>query len=167
MYLKIENLKHIYLSSLYFIVNFIFLIGVCFLGVYFFFETSYQQSKRVERDVLSYKMVLNKQYVLKNKVDTLYYHMRLLNTGKVENNHFLKQYILKEMEEIKTLVNNDSLDNFNYYNVLLTQLDSVLMLKAQLIQIDNKESLALKDLNECMSRFKNVYTELMDDPNRK
>ncbi|MGG5506976.1 MULTISPECIES: type VI secretion system TssO [unclassified Myroides] len=167
MYLKIENIKHIYLKLLYFIANFLFLILICFLSIYFFFETSDRQFKQVERGVIFYKNRLNQQYVLKNKVDTLYYHMRLLNTGKVEHNHFLKQYISKEIVEIKNLLKENNTDNFNCYEMLLTQLDSILLLKAQLIQIGNKESLALKDLNECMFRFKTVYTELMDDPNRK
>ncbi len=167
MSLKNENINKIYLHSVYFVTNFILLMLVCFLGVYFFFESSDRQYKQVERDVLLYKNVLNQQYVLKNKVDTLYYHMRLLNTGKVGNDHFLEQYISKEIEEIKNLVNKENSDNFNCYAMLLTQLDSILMLKTQLIQISNKENLALKDLNECMYRFKNVYTELMEDPNRK
>ena len=167
MYLKSINFNQICLKIVYFIINLLILILLCFIGVYFFFESSNRQIKHVEKDILLYKSVLNQQYVIKNKIDTLYYNMRLLNTGKVQNDHVLERYISKQIEEIKNLINKDKEENFNSYALLLKQVDSMLMLKGQLIQINSQENLTLKDLNECMSRFKNVYTQLNEDPHRK
>ncbi|WP_158964197.1 type VI secretion system TssO [Myroides fluvii] len=167
MYLKSINSKQIYFSLLCFCVNFVILIFVFFIGIYFFFESSDRQHKHIEKDLLAYKTLLNKQYVLKSKVDTVYYHMSLLSTGKVENNLFLEQYITKDVQEIKKLLNFENKENFKGYDLLFTQLDSLLVLKDKIIAIDNQEAVALRDLNECMHRFKNVYTELTDDPSRK
>lgn len=167
MYLKSINSKQIYLSFVCFVVNFIVLIFVFFIGIYFFYESSERQQRYIEKDLLAYKTLLNKQYMLKSKVDTLYYHMSLLNSGKVENNVFLEQYITKDIQEIKKLVNSENKENFIGYSMLFVQLDSLLMLKDKIIAVDNQETVALRDLNECMHRFKNVYTELTNDPSRK
>lgn len=167
MYLKSVNIKQIYLSISFFCINFLILIFVFFMAIYFFYESSEQQKKRMEKDLLAYKTLLNKQYTLKSKVDTVYYHMSLLNTGKVEHDLFLGQYIAKDVEEIKKLINNENVENFNGYKLLLSQLDSLLVLKDQIMDVSNQETVALRDLNECISRFKNVYAELTDDPSRK
>ena len=167
MYSKCINYKQIYLCFVYFSINFLILIFVFFIGIYFFYESSSHQQQRIEKDLLAYKALLNKQYLLKSKVDTVYYYMSLLNTGKVENDFFLEQYISRECQEIKKLINNENSENFNCYNLLFAQLDSLLILKNQLITVNNQEAVALRDLNECMHRFKNVYTELTDDPTRK
>nr|WP_060875293.1 type VI secretion system TssO [Myroides odoratus] len=167
MYLKSVNFKQIYLSISFFCVNFLILIIIFFIGIYFFYESSEQQKKRIEKDLLAYKTLLNKQYVLKGKVDTVYYHMSLLNTGKVEHDLYLEQYVAKDIEEIKKLVNCDNEENFNGYRQLFIQLDSLLILKDQIMDVANQEAVALRDLNECIYRFKNVYTELTNDPHRK
>lgn len=167
MYLKSVNYKNICFRLSIFVVNFLCLIAIVFTGIYFFFECSNQQNKQVEKDVLAYKSILNRQYVLKNKLDTLYYHMSLLNADKVQHEIFLAQYIAKNMNEIKKLVNDENEENFTGYALLLGQLDSLLIVKGQLIEVTNQESLALKDLNECIDHYKSVYTELSDDPSRK
>jgi len=167
MYLKSVNFKQIYLSIAFFCIDFLILIFVFFIGIYFFYESSEQQKKRIEKDLLAYKTLLNKQYVLKSKVDTVYYHMSLLNTGKVEHDLYLEQYIAKDVEEIKKLVKDDNKENFNGYELLFIQLDSLLILKDQIMDVANQEAVALRDLNECMYRFKNVYMELTNDPHRK
>ncbi len=167
MYLKSINYKNIYLQFTYFFAKFIFLILAFFLVIYFFFESSDQQKKQVSRDITAYKTVLNKQYTLQNKVDTVYYYMRLLNTGKVQNDGALELYIIKQVQEIKNLVKAEKSEDFSYYNLLFTQLDSLLLLKSQIIQVNTEEALALKDLTECLNRFKTVHKELNDDPIRK
>lgn len=167
MYLKSVNYKYIYFQFAYFFIKFIYLILVVFLVIYFFFESSDQQHKQVEEDVLRYKSVLNNQYNLQNKVDTLFYYMHLLNTGKVENDRLLEQYIVKQLQETKNLLKSSGEENFNCYNLLVTQLDSLLFLKNQLIQVNKEETLAFKDLNECLNRFKTIHKELNDDPFRK
>ena len=167
MYLKCINYKQIYLCFVYFSINFLILIFVFFIGLYFFYESSNHQKQRIEKDLLAYKTLWNKQYLLKSKVDTVYYYMSLLNTGKVENDLFLEQYIGRDCQEIKKLINEENEENFNCYALLFAQMDSLLVLKNQLITVNNQETIALRDLNECMHRFKNVYAELTDDPSRK
>lgn len=167
MYLKCINNREIYLSLISFVVHFLILIFVFFLSIYFFYESSEQQKKGVERDLLAYKTLLNKQYFVKSKVDTVYYHMSLLATGKVEHNSYLEHYIVKDVDEIKKLVKLENKENLNGYSMLLDQLDSLLALKDQIITVGDQEAMALRDLNDCMRRFKNVYEELTDDPNRK
>lgn len=167
MYLKSVNYKEIYLNISVFVVYFLILIFVFFISIYFFYESSDQQKKRIERDLIAYKSLLNKQYLLKSKIDTIYYHMRLLHTGKVEHDSYLEQYISKDLMEVKKLLVEENEENFIGYGVLLPQLDSLLLLKHEIIALSTQEAVVLRDLNACMHRFKNVYTELTDDPGRK
>ncbi|WP_413510995.1 type VI secretion system TssO [Myroides odoratus] len=167
MYLKSINNKQIYLFSVRFVIKFLILILIIFTGIYCFFESSVRQNQSMEKDVLAYQTTVNKQYILKSKVDTVYYHMSLLSTGKVENDLVLQQYITEDILELKTLIGEDKEGNFKCYSLLFSELDSLLILKNKIIEVNNQENLAARDLNECMGRFKSVYTELTDDPSRK
>ncbi|WP_410879194.1 type VI secretion system TssO [Myroides sp. DW712] len=167
MYLKSVNYKEIYFKIAVFIVYFLILIFVFFISIYFFYRSFNQQKKRVENDLIAYKSLLNKQYLLKSKVDTIYYYMRLLYSGKVEHDSYLEEYITKDLVEIKKLLKEENEENFIGYTALLPQLDSLLLLKHEIIVVGNQEAVTLRDLNACMHRFKNVYTELTDDPSRK
>lgn len=167
MGLKRVNNKEIFNSFCVFLTSFVILLTVSFIGVFCFYKSSDLQQDNIEKDVLAYKEVLNKHYALKTKIDTVYYHMSLLSTGKVRNDVFLENYITKDIGQIKALIGEDKEENFKYYSVLISKLDSLLELKNKIIHVSDQENLALRDLNECMNRFKKVHNELTEDPSRK
>ena len=116
--------------------------------------------------MVSYKAVLNKQQVLYDKLDTIYYRMTLLNTDKVQNNVFLGNYISKNIQEFRKTIGKDSIAEFSHYAFLLNKLDSLLTLKNEIVEIDAKEQHALRDLNECIDKIKKVEKDLSKDPSR-
>jgi hypothetical protein len=134
--------------------------------VYLFFKSYSSQRNEIEKNVVAYKMILNKQQLLKTKIDTIYYQMSLLNTGRVKNDVFLGDYISQNIQETRNIIGADSISEFNHYSFLLTRLDSILSLKNEIIVISDKEHLALKDLNECMGKIYKVKNELSKDPTR-
>lgn len=137
-----------------------------FLSVYLFLKSNIIQKENIQNDIIAYKETLNKQQVLKSKIDTIYYQMTLLNTGQVRNDVFLSNYISQNIQETRNIIGSDSTSNFKHYSYLLTNLDSLMMLKNQVITISDRERLALKDLNECMSKMSKIKSELHKNPTR-
>jgi hypothetical protein len=149
-----------------FIAHFIVLSILIFLSVYLFFKSNAVQRNNIQNDIVAYKEILNKQQVLKSKIDTIYYQMSLLNTGRVKNDVFLGNYISQNIKQTRNIIGTDSISEFKHYSFLLNRLDSILALKNEIIVISDKERLALKDLNECIGKITKVKTELFKDPTR-
>lgn len=149
-----------------FIAHFTVLSLLMFLSVYLFFKSYGVQRNNIQDDVIAYKEILNKQQILKSKIDTIYYQMSLLNTGQVKNDVFLGNYISQNIQQTRDIIGTDSISAFKHYSFLLNRLDSILVLKNDIIVISDKERLALKDLNECMGKITKVKAEISKDPTR-
>ena len=151
-------------------LKFILLFGILsifsFLVIYLFVKTHEIQSANIHKDVVSYKQLLNKQQVVKGKVDSIYYQMTLLNSGKVRNDVFLGNYISDNIQDVRKIIAKDSISDFKHYAYLMNKLDSLLKLKTDIIVIKDKEQLALRDLNECIGKITKVKKELSDNPTR-
>lgn len=165
--MKKLNQKEVRKETHKFIITFILLTGYSFLLLCFFYLSSEYQYKKIQNDLVRYKITLNKQQVLKQKIQTIYDQMSLLNTGKVSNDIFLEYYIYKNVNEAQILVGSDSLSDFKHYSFLFHNIDKMLKLKDTTIIISNKEQMALKDLNECIKKFSEVRTQLKTDPTRR
>ena len=149
-----------------FMAHFAILSMLIFLSVYLFFKSNAVQRNNIQNDIVAYKEILNKQQVLKSKIDTIYYQMSLLNTGRVKNDIFLGNYISQNIKQTRNIIGTDSISGFKHYSFLLNRLDSILALKTEIIVISDKERLALKDLNECIGKITRVKAELFKDPTR-
>ena len=149
-----------------FIGYFIVLSLISFLPIYLFFRSYTFQRESIQNDVAAYKEILNKQQMLKSKIDTLHYQMSLFNTGKVQNDAFLGGYISENIMDTRKLIDKDSVSEFKHYSFLLNKMDTILVLKNEIISIADKEQLALKDLNDCIGKIGKVKTELKKDPTR-
>lgn len=149
-----------------FVGYFTILLTSSFFVVYFFFKSNATQHDNIQNDILLYKEMLNKQQVLKSKIDTIYYQMGLLNTGKVKNDLFLRNYISQNIQETKKIIDVDSSLAFTHYASLLSKVDTMLVLKNEITLISEKERLALRDLNECVGKMGRVNSELLRDPTR-
>jgi len=160
------NATNVRKSFLTFLAYFSVLIFFSFLSVYLFLKSYTIQQDNIQKDIVAYKEILNKQEVLKYKIDSIYYQMSLLNTGKVRNDVFLGNYISQSIKDTRNIIGNDSTANFNHYAFLLDRLDSIMTLKNEIILISDKERLALKDLNECMGKISKVTSALSQDPTR-
>lgn len=160
------NTDNVRRSFFKFLGYFAVLVLFSFLSVYLFLKSYAIQRNNTQEDIIAYKEILNKQQILKSKIDTIYYQMSLLNTGKVRNDAFLGNYISQNIQQTRVVIGQDSISEFKHYYFLLNKLDSVMALKNEIIQISDRERLALKDLNECMGKIYKVKSELSKDPTR-
>jgi hypothetical protein len=149
-----------------FIAHFTVLSIFIFLSIYMFVNSYAVQRNNIQNDIVAYKEILNKQQVLKSKIDTIYYQMSLQNTGRVNSEVFLGNYISRNIQQTRGIIGTDSISAFQHYSFLLNRLDSILILKNDIIVISDKERLALKDLNECMGKITIVKKQLLKDHNR-
>lgn len=149
-----------------FLLFFVVLSTLTFVSIYLFFKSYAVQRNSIQKDIISYKEILNKQQVLKLKIDTIYYQMSLLNTGRVKNDVFLGNYISQNIQQTRKIIGADSVTAFKHYALLMNQLDSIVGLKNEMIAIADRERLALRDLTECMGKITKVKTELSKDPTR-
>ncbi|MFZ4861475.1 type VI secretion system TssO [Sphingobacterium sp. Mn56C] len=150
-----------------FMLHFALFTILTFLVIYLFFYSYDVQRKNIQKDIIAYQSILNKQYVLKLKMDSLFYLMGLWNTGKVTNDLALGKYITQNIQQTNQLIGADSISEFKHYALLLKQLDAMLMLKYEIFQISEKERMALRNLNECMGSIKKVKAEIEQDPTRR
>jgi hypothetical protein len=149
-----------------FLGYFFVLTGLVFLSIYLFFISCATQSNSIDNDMIAYKAILNKQQVLKSKIDTIHYQMSLLNTGRVRNDIFLGNYISKNIAETRKIIGSDSTGEFKFYVTLLDKTDNMLRLKNDLIKITDKEQTAKKNLDECIEKTAKIVKELSRDPTR-
>lgn len=164
--LKKLNGDKIRRESLKFILSFGILSVFSFLVLYFFVKTHTIQSANIHKDVFCYKQLLNKHHVIKAKIDSIYYQMSLLNTGKVRNDVYLGNYISDNIQDARRTIGQDSISEFKHYSCLLNKLDSLLTLKNDITAIKDKEQLALRDLNECVGKISKIKKDLSYNPAR-
>lgn len=160
------NTQSVRKSFYKFVLSFLVLVFVSFVVVYLFFKSNALQQENIRQDILSYKEVLNRQQALKANIDTIYYQMNLLNTGKVENDLFLVNYISQNIQETKKIIATDSSTAFKQYSFLLSKLDTMLVLKSEITLISDKERMASQDYRECVGKMNKVKSELVRDPTR-
>ena len=161
---KKQNIEEIRREIKKFIGRFSILVLLSFGVVYLFWVSYDRQCANIQKDVIAYKEILNKQQVLSSKLDTIYYRMSLLNTDKVRNNVFLGDYISKNIQDFRKAIGEDSIAEFKHYYFFITQIDSLLSLKNEIVAITNREQHILKDLNECIDRISKIDQELSKTP---
>jgi hypothetical protein len=93
--------------------------------------------------------------------------MDQLDINKVDNDIFLRNYIMDNVRDAKNIMGKDSADNFKHYSILMKQIEPMLALKNQIVNVSYKEQNALRDLSECRGKVGIVNHELRVDPTRK
>lgn len=162
---KKQNAAEIRTELLKFIGFFLVLVCISFLCLYFFASSYSKQRKVIEDNIVAYKEILNKQQVLKPKLDSLMYRMSVMNTDRVSNNAFLANYIYTNIQEVKKVIGKDSLE-FKHYYSLVNRLDSMMQLKVEVMNISAKFELTKSDLEQCMGQNRQIRHSLAQDPSR-
>lgn len=164
--LKKLNFKEVRRATTMFWCTFLLLLIFSIIPVYFFLKSYQSQNDYIVKDINSYKELLNKHQLLKQKIDSVYNQLSLLNTGKVSNDLFLEKYIADNKNEIVRIIGDDSTKDFKQYGYLMNNIEGILKQKDTLIGISNRESLALSDLMDCMNKTRKVKKDLSFDPAR-
>lgn len=154
------NKDDVRIGMLRFIVSFVCLLTVSFLSVFLFFRSSDIQKQQIQKELNNYKSVLSRNELLKIKMDTIYYKMTLLNSNKVENDIFLRNSILEDLQDTKNIMGEDSAKSFKQYATLTKNIGKMTVFKNELINITAKEQNALRNLNECMGKVGKMNTQM-------
>jgi len=147
-------------GMLRFIFSFVVLLGVSFLCVFLFFRSAEVQKQQIQTELNAYKSVLSRNELLKIKMDTIYYKMTLLNSNKVENDIFLRNSILEDLQDTRNIMGADTAASFKQYATLTKNIGKMTVFKNELINITAKEQNALRSLNECMGKVGKMSTQL-------
>lgn len=164
--MKPKNVKDIRLKSALFGASFLLLSIFSFLSVFATIKSYHKQQEYISSDIAQYKALLNKEYVLHTRVDSLYHLMDLLGTGKVENDLFLEKYIADFKNSLLKDIGEDSLHEFRHYHFIATKLNDILALKDSIRLVSEREVMAQRDLYECMNKTRKVKQDLSLDPTR-
>lgn len=150
-----------------FILSFVVLSLISFCSVFFFFKSYDIQRRGIEKEVEDYRDLLRRSATLKIQVDSIYYKMSLLDRNNVDNDIFLRNQIFDNVRDMKNLMGEDSTKNLKHYAVLLNKIGPMLALKSKIIEVTNKQQIAIRNLNQCMGKVDHINSELRVDPTRK
>lgn len=150
-----------------FVLSFVVLSAVSFTSVFFFFKSYDIQREGIKKQADDYRELLTRSDLLRTHVDSILYRMNQLDISKVDNDIFLKNYIMDNVRDAKNIMGKDSADNFKHYSILMKQLEPILALKTQIVTVSYKEQIALRDLSECRGKIGIANNELRLDPTRK
>ncbi len=102
--MKLLNKKAIMAAYWRFLGNFLGLMAWLILLVLLFMNTLTQQVKELRAHRVRYTDVVLTQRALGQQVDSIYRHLRLLNTGLVRSDRVLEQRIVRESNSLKLLL---------------------------------------------------------------
>jgi len=143
-----------------FIFSFIVLIAISLMTVFMFFKSSTVQREQIQKELNDYKNVLSRNELLKIKMDTIYYKMALLNTDRVQNDIFLRNSILEDLQDTRNIMGSDSSKAFKQYATLTKNIGKMTIFKNELINVTAKERNALRSLNECIGKVGKMNSQL-------
>ncbi|MDH6252766.1 hypothetical protein M2347_002493 [Chryseobacterium sp. H1D6B] len=150
-----------------FALSFIVLSAVSFCAVFFFFKSYDIQRKGIQKEADNYKEMLLRSDLLRIQVDSIYYRMSQLDVRKVDNDIILRNYIIDNVRDARNIMGPDSATNFKHYSTLLKNVVPIINLKNEIIAVDGRKQIAIRNLNECMGKDMNLKRELKVDPTRK
>lgn len=143
-----------------FVLSFTILLIISFLTVFLFFRSSEVQKQQIQKELNDYKSVLSRNELLKIKMDTIYYKMNLLNSNKVENDIFLRNSILEDLQDTKNIMGADTVKSFRQYATLTKNIGKMTVFKNELINITAREQNALRSLNECIGKVGKMNSQM-------
>lgn len=146
-----------------FVLSFVVLIAISLTTVFLFFKSSKIQKEQIQNELNAYKNVLSRNELLKIKMDTIYYKMALLNTDRVQNDIFLRNSILEDLQDTKNIMGADSSKSFKQYATLTKNIGKMTLFKNELINVTAKERNAIRNLNECMGKVEKINTQIRNN----
>ena len=102
--MKLLNKQAITAAYWRFLGNFLGLMAGLILLIFLFLNTLTQQVEQLSAHRMHYADVMLTQRELGQQVDSIYRHLRLLNTGLVRSDRVLEQRIVRESKDLKQLL---------------------------------------------------------------
>ncbi|SHF23966.1 hypothetical protein SAMN02787073_1766 [Chryseobacterium vrystaatense] len=149
-----------------FILSFAVLSVVSFLCLLLFFKSYTIQREGIAREADAYKELMRRSDALRDQVENIYENMEHYDISKVQNDVFLRTSIMDDVANAKNIMGKDSVDNFKHYAVLMKQIGAMLKLKGDIMEVEYKKKIVLRDLEECISKVDRANNQLKKDPTR-
>ena len=163
--MKAQNHKSVTRGYLLFAVSLFCSILVAVGCVWSFIQTSGHEVARIEKRSLQYDAAFERQIMLTEKVDSLYYNLSMLNSDQRINELVLQNRIsTQKMNLINTLNKINSEDALLYremsgkINHILNIKDSIRILRVQVEQTKSELQRCIQDNRDASRRvmFKNT-----------
>lgn len=133
-----------------FILSFIILCGMAFCAVFLFFKSAELQKKEIHDDLEAYRSMLGRNEVLNIKLDTIYYKMTQMSNEKTQNDIFLRNSIIEDIQVGRDIIGKDSAADLRQISKLLAQLQPMLTYKNELLKKKMEESSYARLLRQCI-----------------
>lgn len=133
-----------------FIISFIILCGVAFLGVFLFFKSSQMQNRQIREEMEAYRDMRGRNELLNIKLDTIYTKMSRMSDENIENDMFLRKSVFEDIQTAHTMIAQDSVSDLRQITILLNQMTPMLKYKNELSKKKIEERAAYRFLKDCM-----------------
>lgn len=147
---KTLNKDDVRKATLRFILAFLLLTGLSFLAVFMFFKSSRMQAKNIQKEADQYHEMLGRNELLKIKLNTIYRKMEMLNNDQVDNDIFLRNSIIEDLNVSQQLIGKDSADGLRHYHTLILDLQPMLTFKNDLLKLKSEQKAAQRNLEACL-----------------
>lgn len=138
----------------HFLWRFMLLIGVVLVSVYGFLRALSQQINQLSADKARYDEVLYVQRQLAEQTDSLYKHMRLLNTNLIRYDRPMQRLISQQKESIGQLISDHPGNEkaFAVYQKLNGYVNQMLLLKDSIRSVETNVLEIRRELSNCEQR---------------
>ncbi|RZK62901.1 MAG: hypothetical protein EOO59_01310 [Hymenobacter sp.] len=139
-----------------FVGHFLLLIASIVLVIYAFLATLTQQVQLLGVDKARYEEVLFTQRLMEQKVDSIYLNLKLLNTKLVRNNRPIEQRVLRQKDELNTLLTQKIFERRpnEVYRRVAGCVNEMLVLKDSIYTMQGQANDIQRELNDCQKHEK-------------
>lgn len=141
-----------------FIMSFIILCAVTFSTVFLFFKSADMQNKEIRDDYEAYRNMLGRNELLNIKLDTIYSKMSKMSSDQLQNDVFLRNSIIEDIQVGKQLIDKDSAADLKHISILFDQMQPMINYKNELLKKNIEKNNNARLLNECMKSNGKVNT---------
>lgn len=150
-----------------FIFSFVILSVVSFTAVFFFFKSYDTQLAGIDKEVENYRTLISRNGLLESQLDSIYAKMQMLDSDRSQNDNYIRNYILDNVQISNDIMKKDSSDNFKHYAVMFQKVRPLLELKSHILEASREEEIARRNLTECTDKSSQVNSRMKVDPSRK
>lgn len=149
-----------------FIFSFIILCAMAFCVVFLFFKSAEMQKNEIHDDLEAYRSMLGRNEVLNIKLDTIYYKMTQMSNDKTQNDIFLRNSIIEDIQVGRDIIGKDSAADLRQISKLLVQMQPMLTYKNELLKKKMEESSYSRLLKQCIESNTRAETVVRSNARR-
>lgn len=143
-----------------FILSFLILCGTTFCTVFLFFKSADMQNREIREDYEAYRNMLGRSELLNIKLDEIYEKMTQMSSDQMQNDVFLRNSIIDDIQVGKELIAEDSATNLKHISILFKNMEPMINYKNELLKKKIEKNNISRLLNECIQKNGTVNTNI-------